>query len=335
MFKLRAMAAIAVGLALTATACGSGSGTAGDTGSSYPNRPITFVLPFAPGGTADLAGRALAKYASSKLHQPVNVTNIDAASGITGTQQALNAKPDGYTLMIDSGATSSAQAAENANLPYKVSNRTYIGQMVTGLYYFIVNAKSPYKSLTDVMNYAKQRPDDFSWAAGASGSNLEFAQLALFQAAGIPVQKTKMVVFSGGQAPSVAAVASGEVLFGICSEDNAKSLEAAGKVRILALSGSTKSQLFPNIPTAASLGYQAAPGSVTNSWTGLSGPPGLPSAVVQKWDQLIQSAIKDPAFAAEMQKLELHPAYLDTTTFRKFVLEQYQLLIPQSKLTGK
>lgn len=289
-------------------------------------------MPFAPGGSDDLAGRAFAKYAASQLGQPVNVTNVEGASGITGTEQAMSATADGYTLMVDAGATSSSQAAYNPQVPYNFRNRTYIGQFATSQYFFIVNAQSKYTTLKSLMAFAKANPTQFSWAAGGAGSDLMFCGVALLQAAGVPVHSTRMVTFAGGQAPSVQAVASGEVLFGIASLSNAKALSAAGKVRVLAVAGTEKSSSFPNVPATASLGYTESANADDNGWVGLSGPPGMSKALVQKWDALLKSADASASFQSDVGKLGLSPAYLPGSQFQSFVFGQYNLLKSETKI---
>lgn len=320
------LSAFAVALVFAATACGSATPSGSSSNSAiagYPKKPVTLIFPAAAGSNGDLITRAVAKYATSQLGGQVNGSDVAAASGITGTLQVANAPADGYTLL---SLTTTSEAITNPQVPYNFKKFTFLGEIATSQYYIIVSANSPYKTLPQLMAFAKANPSQFVWTSGASGSAFEFAILSLLQAANVPTTKTKLVPISGGQVPAVQAIASGEVLFGMAEQSAAEAAAAAGKVRVLAVLGSQRGPAFPNAPTTDSLGYKLAPGSLTGGWIGLAGPPGMPAALVTKWQGILKSESTDPTFLRTLASLGEVSAYSSPSAFQKFALAQYSLL---------
>ena len=242
------MLAAAFGLILTG--CGLAPGAA----TRYPTKPIELVVPAAPGGGADLAARLVAGYASKKWGQPVNVLNMAGASGITGLLQVINAAPDGYTLLMDGNYLSSLLAASRTDMPVSLDQRTYMGRATIDPLYYMTFVNSPYQTLKDAMDAAKASPDSFTWGAGQFGSSPMFAQLKLFKAAEVPIDQTKMVVFEQGNAPSLQALAGGNVLFGIGTAADVTTFQPTGRVRVLGTSAPECAKEFPEVPIAVEQG---------------------------------------------------------------------------------
>lgn len=291
-------ALVALGLAAcSASSSSSSGGTAASTqssssGSSYPTRPITLIVPFAAGGPADVTARLFAQYATSVFHQTVNVEDVTGGSGITGVLQAIKAPADGYTLFVDSQATSGPLAATFSNLPFTLTQRTYISELAEQDQFFVVNAASSYKTLSQVMNFARTQPSQFSWAAAAAGSSVEYGILQLLNAANVPIPQTRKTIYQSGLAAASAAVASGEDLFGLVDPSEAQSLSASGKVRVLAVAADQRDSVMPSVPSTLELGYK---GADLVLFQALAGPPGLPSNVIQAWEKVIKQAVTDPA----------------------------------------
>lgn len=309
----------------------AGCGIIPTSAARYPTRPIELIVPFAPGGGVDLSARLIASYASKKWGQPVNVVNMTGASGLTGLLQVVNATPDGYTLLMDGNVTSSLLAASRADLPVSLDARTYMGRVTIDPLYYMTFSGSPYQTLRDAMETAKQSPESFSWGAGAFGSSPMFAQLKLFKAAGLPIERTKMVVFEQGNAPSLQALAGGNVLFGIGSAADVATFQSTGKVRVLGTTATERTKEYPDIPTAREQGY---PGAEFLLWYSVSGPARLPDHVVQAWEKLISEAAQDPSFLEEAAKAKRIISYIPGTEVRKYIEDEYQAFLPLAREAG-
>jgi len=289
-------------------------------GPKYPSKPIDLIVAYAPGGGSDLSARLIAPYASKKLGQPVNVVNVTGASGITGTMQVMNAKPDGYTIMIDNTSNTTFLAAAQSNLPFKLEDKTWLGQWIADPMFYMFNADTPFKSLKDAMDFARANPEKYTWGAGAQASQSMFHGLTLLMDAGVDPNKTKMVVFPEGMAPSVQAVLSGTVMEAGAMAADVEKLLPTGKVKILGVGTQQRVKKYPDVPTAKEQGF---PTSTLVSWYGLSGPKGLPQEVIDTWAKLLTDASKDPEFQAEADKQNKVLGFLSPKEQQDYVMKEY------------
>ena len=288
---------------------------------NYPARPIDIIVPYAPGGGSDLSARLIAVYAAKKLGNPVNVINVVGASGITGTMQMMSAPPDGYTLMIDGTSNTSFLAASRTDLPFKLEDRVWLGRWIGDPMYYMFNASTPFKNLKEAMDFAKAKPQEYTWGAGAQGSQSMFHGLSLLNDAGVDPLNTKMVVFPEGMAPSVQAVFSGTVMeAGGMATDVAKLLPT-GKIKVLGVATAGRTKQYPDVQTAKEQGF---PNSTLVSWYGLSGPKGLAADAVEAWTKLLQEAAKDPEFQAMADKQNKTLSFMAAKEHQEYVLNEYR-----------
>ena len=302
-----------IGVAASLLAVGS------SPAAQYPTRPINMIVPYAPGGGSDLSARLIAAYAAKKFGKPVNVVNVVGASGITATMQVLNSSPDGYTLMIDGTSNTSFLAASRADLPFKLEDKTYLGRWVGDPMYYMFSATTPFKNLKEAMAFAKAKPADYIWGAGAHGSQSMFHGLSLLNDAGVDPMKTKMVVFPEGMAPSVQAVLAGTVMeAGAMATDVAKLLPT-GKVKVLGVASPARTKEYPDVPTAKEQGF---PDAILLSWYGLSGPKGFSAEATAAWTKLAQEAAKDPEFHAMAEKQHKVLSFMAPKEHREYVLNE-------------
>lgn len=289
----------------------------------YPARPVTIIVPYAPGGGSDLSARLIAGYAAKRFGKPVNVVNVVGASGITGTMQMLNSAPDGYTLMIDGTSNTSFLAASRTDLPFKLEDRTWLGRWIGDPMYYMFSASTPFKNLKEAMDYAKAKPSEYSWGAGAHGSQSMFHGLSLLNDASVDPTKTKMLVFPEGMAPSVQAVLAGTVMeAGAMATDVAKLLPT-GKVKVLGVATFERTKQYPEVPTAKEQGF---PNATLLSWYGLSGPKGLAAEAVEGWTKLAQEAAKDPEFHAMADKQSKPLSFMAPKEHMEYVLKESRSL---------
>jgi tripartite-type tricarboxylate transporter receptor subunit TctC len=257
---------------------------------------------------------------SKRLGVPVNIVNKPAASGVSGTLDAVTAAPDGYTLLADCPGTSSVAQAWMKNLPYKMEERTFIGLAVVFPSSLVVRANAPYNNLAEMEKYIRTEPANFRWAVvGTTQSDFGLYLLrAALRKKGVDLSKTKSVSFQAG-GPALIAVAGGHVDIKCSSQGQAQPYVTAGKVKYIAVLRKERTNVFPGIATTVEQGF---PTVLSDFWVGYSAAPGLPAPIVQTWEKLIKEIVEDPAMAAEWEKVGGIPSFLPKEPFRKFVMDE-------------
>ena len=265
----------------------------------WPNKTVTIVVPFPPGGNTDTMGRLLAEYLSKKFGQTFIVDNRATAGGTLATAQIAKAKPDGYELMFGS-------AGQMVILPM-VQNVTYDGKkdlmplsiFGTGPFVLGSTLKLPAKNLKELIAYAKANPGKLNIATPNPGSISHLSATLFAKRAGIDLVQ---VPYKGG-GPAIAALISGEVdlYFGNASE--LLQYSSGGRLRLLAVSSEKPIKQLPDVPPVASL----FPGFKTSSWNGLFGPTGIPKEVADKIEAATIEASKDPAIVKRLESLGIDP----------------------------
>ena len=258
---------------------------------AYPSRPIRLIVPFPPGGQTDVVARALSLKLADALGQPVVVDNRPGAAGTIGTELAVRAAADGYTMMMVS--TSYAGNAALYKLPYDPLDAVVpvvlvgeIGNMVT------VNASGPLKSVKDLIAYAKANPGKINFASGGTGSGNHLATEYFSQMAGI---KMTHVPYKGSTA-GISDLMSGQIqlifsgLTGMLPHHN------ANRVRGIAVTSAKRSSAVPNLPTVG----ETLPGYESVSWAAILGQKGMPKAIVTRWNTEINRMLQLPDVKEKM-----------------------------------
>jgi tripartite-type tricarboxylate transporter receptor subunit TctC len=287
----------------------------------WPTKPINLIVPWAPGGSTDLAARALAPKLSKILGVPVSVINKPGGSGIIGTLEAVKSPPDGYTLLADCGGTSSIQEAWVEKLPYKVEERTYIARAMYTPEGLIVPASAPWKTVEDLANAIRSNPTAIRWTL-VGGTGVPDVCTAQFRAAltakRVDISKTLMVTFKG-TGEVLIALAGGHVDIGFCSPSTANALIGAGKIRALAIAGAERYKGWPNIPSTSEAGF---PSVNQVFWAGLSGPPNLPANIAKTISDAVHDVVRDPDVIDKFDAIGFVPAYQHEAIFKKFVMDE-------------
>ena len=287
----------------------------------WPNKAITVIIPWSAGGGTDVAGRILIPKLSKILGVPIQAVNKPGGSGIIGTLEAVKSPPDGYTLFIDCGGTSSIQYAWSENLPYKVEERTYIARATSSPRCLIVPASSPWKTVDDLVNAIRTNPASISFAL-IGGTGVPDVVIAQFRAAltakGVDVSKSRPISYKG-TGEVVVAIAGGHASYSAAGPDSASALTDAGKIRVLGVTSAGRYKGWPNVPTMAEAGF---PSVDMVFWVGLSGPPGLPANIVKTLDNAVRESLSDPDTIAKLDKAGIEPFYQPGDKYRKFVLDE-------------
>lgn len=283
----------------------------------YPNHAIDIVVPFNAGGGTDAAARLPASYLSKKWGVPVNVINKPGGNTLPAVLDIYAAKPDGYTIFMDSSPSSSMLDVVITDLPIKVMDRTFIAMTSSYQQIFIVPSTSPYKTLNDLVADVKRNPADFTWSSGGGASGQDFMFRQFFKAVGVDIAKTKPVMYSGGS-QITAAVGGGHIKVGSTNVITARPSVQAGLVKILAITRERHPD-FANVPTMAELGY---PSVNFTAWFFLSGPPKMPSSIVKVWDTTIKEMLSDKDFRAQFKNIGFNSNYMNADETKEVVKKE-------------
>jgi tripartite-type tricarboxylate transporter receptor subunit TctC len=298
---MRALAAIMLALAaMTAHA-------------AYPDRPIKLVVPFAPGGSADLVGRLLAQQMSESLGQPVVVENKGGASGMLGNEYVAKSPPDGYTLTVGTLGPFAVNQTLYEHVPYD-NVRDFAPITLTGLssHILVANPSVPVTNVNELIALAREKPGQLTFASSGTG-NATHLTFELFKArAGIDIVH---VPYKGG-GPAMADLVGGQVLFSFASMASAVPFVRSGRLRAIAVSGAERSALFPEVPTVAESGL---PGFASEDWQGILAPAKTPAAIVQKLNGEIGRILLLPEVKAKLQAAGFEPKPSTPEWFAQFI----------------
>ena len=279
---------------LQATAAGLVIPAASWAEDKYPSKPITLVCPYAPGGNADLRSRQIGKFISEALGQPVLVDNKAGAGGNIGTAMIAQAKPDGYTI----GMGNFAPLAVNPSMFEKLSfdpqkDLTPICLIEKGPLVLMVRPDSKFKSVKDIITFAKANPGKLTFASGGLGGSHHLSGELFKQIAGIDMTH---VPYKGGSLATVDLL-GGQVDMMFEQMYSAAPNLRSGKLRGLAITSKVRSPLFADIPTMQEAGV---PGFEVQNWQGLVGPAHLPPAIVKLLNETCNKALADPTLRKQM-----------------------------------
>ena len=262
----------------------------------YPSKPVKVIVAFPPGGTSDVMARMLADELSKSLKQPFVVENIGGAGGTIGVERALKLPADGYTL-IQTGVGQSAVAhGLDPNLRYNsMSDFIHLSQVHSGPNVLVVHPATPYKTVADVVDFAKKNPGklDYGFTHAASGHMAMelFKQTAGIELTGIP--------YKGG-GPMLIDLLAGVIPTMFINQDAALAHVRSGKMRAIAVSSVARNPLYPDVPTIAESGYK---GFEALSWSGMSVAKGTPQAVVDKLEAAISQAMQSDTIRQRMNSV--------------------------------
>ena len=279
----------------------------------YPSKPITMVVPFPPGGVADIVGRPLAAVMQKSLKQPVVVINRTGAGGAVGMAAVAKSAPDGYTILMGLSSISIFPVSDRNNgkePPYEMRDFAPIALVTADPTVLVVRADGPYKTLKDFVAAAKARPGKINYSTSGVYGTLHVAMEIFANAAGIQLFH---VPYQGG-GPAVTALLAGQV------EASAQGPAAVighikgGKMRALASWGTERLKLLPDIPTFKEQGYDAE----FYIWSGVFAPAATPAPVLARLREAVREAASSEEFRAGMDKLQTPVAYLDAPEFAKY-----------------
>jgi tripartite-type tricarboxylate transporter receptor subunit TctC len=297
----------------------------------YPNRSITVVSPFPPGGVADLTARPVAAALEKILKAPVAVINKTGAAGAIGMQYVATSRPDGYTLLLALSSISIIPEADKlfGRTPaFTVDRFEPIALISADPTVLVVRAESPWKTAAEFIEDARKRPDQISYSSSGIYGTLHMAMELLQQAAGI---KLRHVPFPGG-GPALTALLGGHVDTLASGPSVVLPQIKAGKLRPLASWGDQRLAALPDVPTFKELGY---PGAEFYIWAGLFAPRGTPEPVLARLREAMRAVVADPDFKAAMAKLETPITFKQGPEFKAFFDADARRLAEGVRRVGK
>jgi tripartite-type tricarboxylate transporter receptor subunit TctC len=278
----------------------------------FPSKPIRLISPWTAGGTSDMVLRALAQPTAKSLNGVIVVENKPGAGGTLGAGELVHAQPDGYTL--------SQLTLSILTLPHMqkvqfdpLTDITYIARLAVYTNGLVVRADSQFKSVADVVAYAKSNPERFTYASPGMASSPHMAMEEFAYRAGI---KLLNIPFKG-DSDSLTALLAGNVMAVSGSTSWGPHVDA-GTCRLLAVYSSKRTKRWPNAPTMLELGYD-----LPDIPFGIGGPKGMSPALVHRLQEAFRAGLDDPAAQATLDRYDMTASYLDSREFTRSCHEAF------------
>jgi tripartite-type tricarboxylate transporter receptor subunit TctC len=298
----------------------------------YPNKTITLIVPFSPGGGVDTIARLLSEKLRASLKQNVIVDNKAGGSGMIGAGAVAKAAPDGYTLLLGSAGETAINAFVYKNkMQYNPAKDLAPITLVTRVpNVLVVNPSLPVKNIEELVSYAKKNPGKLAYSTSGVGNPQHLNGELLEELAGIHMVHIPYKGASG----QLVDVVSGNVDMTFVSYAGAKAFIKDGKVKALAVTSAKRTSFAPEIPAVAE--YKPLAKYQLENWFGLFAPAGTPDAVIQKLNAAVTQAIKDPELSKRLQDQGGEPAPMSVQQFRDFIKTesvQFQRIVEMAHIT--
>lgn len=268
--------------------------------SVYPNRPITLVVPYPAGGSADILARTVGARLGQRLGQPVVVDNRGGAGTAIGARIVASAHPDGYTLLLGTVSSQAINPAMNKVAYDPVKDFTAISPLASIPFVLVANPAAKIDSVAGLIAQAKKQPDGLSYASAGRGTSNHLAGELFASAAHIHL----LHVPYKGSAPALTDVMAGIVPLMFDLQVTTLPYLKSGKLKALAVTGRTRSSLLPDVPTMIESGL---PGYEVTAWFGVFAPAGLPTPILTRLNTEITDILGTPEMKKRLQELGAEP----------------------------
>jgi tripartite-type tricarboxylate transporter receptor subunit TctC len=286
----------------------------------FPEKPVTLVVPFPPGGATDTMARIIAKGMGQRLAQPVIVDNKAGAGTTIGAGAVAQAAPDGHTLLISSNTTFTVNPALKAKLPYDAQKSfESIGLIGTSPLVLLANPSLPAQSVKELVALAKAQPGKLAYASFGNGTTAHLAGEMFKLVAGVDI----LHVPYKGSSPAMTDLIGGQVLLSFDTNVAALPMLRAGHVKALAVTSARRSPSLPQVPTIAEAGY---PGFEMLPWITIVAPRGLPPAVQKTLGKALADTLADAAVRADLEKAGVDVSYEPGSFYDARVAKELPLL---------
>lgn len=293
----------------------------------YPTKPIEVVVPWGAGTGADIMTRVIVDIGQKYLSQPMFVSNKPGASASLGAADVITSKPDGYKLLV-SVQHYFACSIHTQKIPFDPHDLVPLASFVEVRQGMIVRADSPFKTFNDLLNYARKNPGQLKWSNPGRGVSSHMTTMLIFKKEGV---STIDVPYKGGSIEALTALMGGHVdmasVAGTIGSDQVK----AGTMRLLMYYSDQKSQDFPDVPTAAELGY---PGTVLPAFQGFYIHKNTPEHIKEILMDAFKKIYNDPAFKKGIAQIDVDPRWCEPSFINEQIKRSETIGVPLLKELG-
>ncbi len=297
---------------------------------NFPDRPITMIVPFPPGGVADITGRPTAAAMEKILKQPVVIANRSGAGGAVGNAAVANAKPDGYTILMALSSITVIPAADalfNRKPAYSLDQLTPIALISADPTILVVHPSLPVKSLKELLALARSKPGEMSFSSSGVYGALHMPMEMFLHATKL---KMRHVPTTGG-GPAITTLLGGHVEMTAGGPAAISGHVKAGKMRPIVSWGAKRHEAYPQIPTFKELGYDIE----YYIWAGMFAPKGTPEPVMKVLREAVRKTVEDADFKKTMANVNSPIQYMDAPEFAKYFEADGKRLAALVKIVGK
>lgn len=294
---------------------------------AYPDRPIKWIIPWPPGGGADVISRLLSKQVADGLGTQLIIDNRGGAAGNIGATAAARSTPDGYTIVFAYSGTHSINRHLHKSMPFQESDFTPVIFLASVPQLLTVNANSPYKSVADVIAAAKANPGKLTYGSSGNGAINHLAGQLFADTTGVKLQH---VPYKGG-GPAANALMAGEVDLIFGEPSTLLPHVTSGRFRALAVTSAKRSPGVPNLPTIAELGF---PGYEVTSWNGVLAPAGTPELAIKRLNTEFNKVLSNPEMRARLISMGYEPVGGAPESFSKHIAAETEKWGPVIKKSG-
>lgn len=294
---------------------------------NYPTRPITFTVPWSPGGGTDTASRALAAVLQDQLGQSVNVVNRTGGGGVVGHLALAQARPDGHTIGAITVEITMMHHTGLTDLTYE--DYTPLGTMINNPAAVTVRADAPWNTLEELLDDIRANPGQYQASGTARAGIWDLARIGMLREAGLSEEALPWVP-SQGAAPAFQELLAGGVDVVTAALAESRALLEAGEVKVLAVMADERLEGFPDIPTLKELGIDWSIGG----WAGVAAPANLPENVQSVLEQAVADALADPAFYEPLEQAGMTVQTRTADEFAAFIAGQDQIMGELLELAG-
>ena len=298
---------------------------------AFPTKPVKIIVTAAPGGTTDIASRALSDILGKELGQSVIIENKAGGSGIIGIQALLAAPPDGYTMAMGNIGPNAINYSLYKNLPYKMDDMEPITIVIANPNVLVVNPDVPAKTVAELVALAKANPGKYSFASSGRGQSIHMSGELFRTQAGIDI----IHVPYKGAGPALADLLAGQTNMMIDNLPSSMQYIKAGKLRALAVTSKTRVAELPDVPTMIQSGY---PNFEVTAWFGLFVPAGTPKPVIDKLYVAVKKALETPEIKQRWKDLggwAVGDTPANTKIFIAAEKKKWELVAQQAKIEAE
>ncbi len=304
---------LSAGMVLLAVPCATqAQAPSSDAGQAFPSRAIRIVVPFPPGGTSDILSRTIGQKLGEAWGQPVLTDNRPGAAGNIASEFVARARPDGYTLYMNTVGTHAINPAIYSKLAFDpLKDFTAITNLVKLQSVLLVHPSVPVRNVREMIALAKKRPGELSYSSAGSGAQPHLTAEMFKSMTGVNL----LHVPYKGAAPQMIALIAGETALTFATAPSGVPLAKNGQARAIGVSGSTRLPALPDVATIS----ETVPGYVAVGWNGLAGPAGIPAPVVEKIHAEVSRVVRLPEIHDKLVGLGAEPALSTPAQFSALI----------------